>query len=285
MSTFRSQPSKRWPRAAVALAGTAAVSEMLLFGSVPSSASASAGPVTPGVVQSRAVVPGGPGYWLVSANGKVYPFGGAKFYGDASGYALNKPIVGIVATPDGAGYWLVAADGGVFSFGDASFYGSEGAAGTPSPVVAGAVVPSLTAGPTGPTGPAGPAGPAGPTGPTGPTGPSPVVISGYINGQTCTQLTASTSYSVSVTGSGGNAYCLITISPAFVMADPIVSASSSGSIASPQLVQVVLIGVNSNPNQNVVGLAEYSESGGSLVNQTDTSGANDIMFQLSAPSS
>ena len=80
----------------------------------------------------------------MSSDGKVYPFGGAKFYGDASGYQLNKPIVGIVATPDGGGYWLVAADGGVFSFGDASFYGSEGATGTPTPVVAGAVVPDLT---------------------------------------------------------------------------------------------------------------------------------------------
>lgn len=98
-------------------------------------------------------MPGGSGYWLASADGKVYAFGGARYFGDASNLPLRKPIVGIVATPDGGGYWLVAADGGVFSFGDANFYGSEGLRGTPSPVVAGAALPDLTSGPTGASGP------------------------------------------------------------------------------------------------------------------------------------
>ena len=66
------------------------------------------------------------GYWLDSASGGVFSFGGASFYGSAGNLVLNKPIVGMASTPDGGGYWLVASDGGVFSFGDATFYGSTG---------------------------------------------------------------------------------------------------------------------------------------------------------------
>jgi hypothetical protein len=67
--------------------------------------------------------PGG-GYWLVGADGGVFSFGDAHFYGSMGGQRLNEPVVGMAATPDGGGYWLVGADGGVFSFGDAHFYGS-----------------------------------------------------------------------------------------------------------------------------------------------------------------
>jgi len=68
----------------------------------------------------------GGGYWLVAADGGVFSYGDAVFYGSMGGQTLNKPIVGMSVTPDGAGYWLVASDGGVFSFGDAAFYGSTG---------------------------------------------------------------------------------------------------------------------------------------------------------------
>jgi hypothetical protein len=70
----------------------------------------------------------GGGYWLVAADGGVFSFGDATFYGSMGGKALNSPVVGMASTPDGHGYWLVAADGGIFSFGDASFYGSMGSA-------------------------------------------------------------------------------------------------------------------------------------------------------------
>ncbi|MDA8385398.1 MAG: Ig-like domain-containing protein [Actinomycetota bacterium] len=75
------------------------------------------------------------GYWLVAADGGVFSFGDASFYGSMGNKALNKPVVGIASTPDGKGYWLVAADGGVFSFGDASFYGSMGNKALNKPVV------------------------------------------------------------------------------------------------------------------------------------------------------
>lgn len=63
-------------------------------------------------------------YYLATAQGKVINFGGATWYGSASGLHLSAPIVGITTTPDRGGYWLVAADGGVFTYGDATFQGS-----------------------------------------------------------------------------------------------------------------------------------------------------------------
>jgi hypothetical protein len=80
-------------------------------------------------------------YWLASANGGVFSFGGAPFYGSAGNLALQKPIVGMAATPDGGGYWLVASDGGIFSYGDATFYGSTGGIHLNKPVVGMAATP------------------------------------------------------------------------------------------------------------------------------------------------
>ncbi|MHB8455972.1 MAG: neprosin family prolyl endopeptidase [Acidiferrobacterales bacterium] len=79
-------------------------------------------------VVGMAMTASGNGYWLVAADGGVFSFGDAAFYGSIPGIrpplVLNKPVVGMAMTASGNGYWLVAADGGVFSFGDAAFYGS-----------------------------------------------------------------------------------------------------------------------------------------------------------------
>jgi Peptidase A4 family len=65
------------------------------------------------------------GYWLAGADGGVFAFGGAHFYGSAIARAGGKnQIVGIAATPDHKGYWLVSSDGAVFAFGDARYFGS-----------------------------------------------------------------------------------------------------------------------------------------------------------------
>ena len=77
-----------------------------------------------------AATPDGHGYWLVAADGGIFTFGDAGFYGSLGDTVLNQPIVGMAATPDGHGYWLVAADGGIFTFGDAGFYGSGANQGT-----------------------------------------------------------------------------------------------------------------------------------------------------------
>jgi hypothetical protein len=71
----------------------------------------------------------------VAADGGIFAFGDAHFFGSAGGLRLNSPVVGIVAAPDGQGYWEVAADGGIFAFGDAHFFGSAGGLRLNSPVV------------------------------------------------------------------------------------------------------------------------------------------------------
>ncbi len=81
------------------------------------------------------------GYWLVAADGGIFTFGNAGYYGSTGSMKLNKPIVGMAATPDGKGYWLVAADGGVFNFGDASFFGSTGGVPLNKPIVGMAATP------------------------------------------------------------------------------------------------------------------------------------------------
>ena len=76
-----------------------------------------------------------PGYWQVAADGGIFTFGSAAFYGSTGSLRLNKPVVGMAATPNGKGYWLVASDGGIFAFGDAGFYGSTGSMHLNSPIV------------------------------------------------------------------------------------------------------------------------------------------------------
>ncbi|MGP8060883.1 MAG: glycoside hydrolase family 44 protein [Acidimicrobiales bacterium] len=81
------------------------------------------------------------GYREVAADGGVFSFGGAGFYGSMGGKPLNQPIVGIASTPDDRGYWEVAADGGIFSFGDADFFGSMGGRPLAKPIVGIAATP------------------------------------------------------------------------------------------------------------------------------------------------
>ena len=47
-------------------------------------------------------IPRGRGYWLVGADGGVFAFGDAAFFGSIGAQRLNAPIVGIAATPSGA---------------------------------------------------------------------------------------------------------------------------------------------------------------------------------------
>lgn len=82
------------------------------------------------------------GQWVVAADGGVFAFAGAPFYGSMGGKPLNAPIVGIAPTPSGAGYWLVGSDGGVFAFGDAGFYGSAAGTALARPMVGISPTPS-----------------------------------------------------------------------------------------------------------------------------------------------
>jgi hypothetical protein len=83
-----------------------------------------------------------PGYWSTTADGSVYSFGGAPFFGSMGGLPLAKPIIGMTPTGDHGGYWQLASDGGIFSFGNAAFHGSTGAMRLNKPVVGMASTPS-----------------------------------------------------------------------------------------------------------------------------------------------
>ncbi len=69
-------------------------------------------------------LPAVPGFWTVTAGGRVQAYGDAADAGDLAGVELAAPVVAMAATPGGAGYWLAGADGGVFAFGDALFLGA-----------------------------------------------------------------------------------------------------------------------------------------------------------------
>ncbi len=80
--------------------------------------------------------PTGTGYWITAADGGVFCFGNAGFYGALPGQATVSNIVGMAARPQGDGYWLVGSDGGVFCFGAAGFHGSMGGQSLNQPIVA-----------------------------------------------------------------------------------------------------------------------------------------------------
>jgi hypothetical protein len=101
----------------------------------PPAATANSGAPLNKPVVGMAVTPDGGGYWLVAADGGVFRYGDAGFYGSDGGTSLNAPVVGMAVTPDGKGYWLAASDGGVFSFGDAAFHGSAGGLHLNQPIV------------------------------------------------------------------------------------------------------------------------------------------------------
>ena len=79
-------------------------------------------------VVGLAPTPDGHGYWEVAADGGVFGYGDAGYYGSLGGAPRLGPVTGIAGSASGHGYWEVAADGGVFGYGDAGFYGSLGGA-------------------------------------------------------------------------------------------------------------------------------------------------------------
>ena len=81
------------------------------------------------------------GYWLVGADGNVYPFGVPAF-GRCSGTPPARPIVGAAGHPTVRATGWSGTDGGIFSFGDARFFGSTGATRLNKPIVGMAATPS-----------------------------------------------------------------------------------------------------------------------------------------------
>ena len=73
--------------------------------------------------------PSGRGYWLFAADGGVFTFGDAHFFGSTGGSRLAHPAVAMLATPSGNGYWVVTADGSVYAFGDVPYVRGIGSLG------------------------------------------------------------------------------------------------------------------------------------------------------------
>jgi hypothetical protein len=56
-----------------------------------------------------ATAPSGLGYWMAAADGGVFTFGNAAFFGSMGGTSLNgKRVIAIAPTPSGGGCWMAA---------------------------------------------------------------------------------------------------------------------------------------------------------------------------------
>ena len=78
-------------------------------------------PTTP-TTTPQVQVPHGSGYWMVGADGRVYNFGEAKSYGDATP-GTGALAVDLEPTPSGNGYWIVDNFGHAYARGDALSFG------------------------------------------------------------------------------------------------------------------------------------------------------------------
>jgi hypothetical protein len=67
--------------------------------------------------------PVGQGYWMMSADGRVFKFGNAAYYGDIAGCGIYGFATRLLVTPDGKGYWIATSTGAVVPFGDAKKFG------------------------------------------------------------------------------------------------------------------------------------------------------------------
>ena len=60
----------------------------------------------------------------MAADGGIFSFGDAGFFGSGGGKSLGSPVVGMSAAPSGAGYRIVTANGYVMAFGAAEYNGA-----------------------------------------------------------------------------------------------------------------------------------------------------------------
>ncbi|MEW6477424.1 MAG: hypothetical protein AB1679_34665 [Actinomycetota bacterium] len=83
---------------------------------------------TPGPAPTVPVVPPRPsgpsGYWMLTADGHVHPFGAAAFHGQPHPLPSGGRAVDLEPTPSGHGYWTLDDSGRVRAYGDAGRYGS-----------------------------------------------------------------------------------------------------------------------------------------------------------------
>jgi hypothetical protein len=68
-------------------------------------------------ILSITATPSGKGYWLVAADGGVFAFGDAGYFGSLADDPAGPSVQALIAAPGGTGYWLVRADREVVPFG------------------------------------------------------------------------------------------------------------------------------------------------------------------------
>jgi hypothetical protein len=85
------------------------------------------------------------GYWMLAADGHVYPFGGAGYFGQSAPLPRGVRAVRLEPTPSGNGYWTLDSAGGVRAFGDAAGFGGV----DPGRLAGGETAVSLSATPSG----------------------------------------------------------------------------------------------------------------------------------------
>jgi hypothetical protein len=82
--------------------------------------------------------PDGRGYWILFADGAVFPYGDAVNFGSLPGGVVGglNPATAIFCTADGGAYWVGSAAGAVYPFGDAPNDGSMAGQHLNAPVIA-----------------------------------------------------------------------------------------------------------------------------------------------------
>ena len=84
----------------------------------------------------------GTGYWTVDAVGRVSHFGAARAFGDHPALRAGEVVSTISATPSGNGYWLFTNRGRAFAYGDAKFKGDLTGSVLNGPIVASVATPT-----------------------------------------------------------------------------------------------------------------------------------------------
>jgi len=82
------------------------------------------------------------GYWIIAANGQVFPFGQATDMTDNSGNGVSTIIVAAEGHPSAAGFWTMEQSGRVHSYGAASYLGDPSGPTMPNDFIDMAVTPS-----------------------------------------------------------------------------------------------------------------------------------------------
>jgi hypothetical protein len=79
--------------------------------------------------------PGSPGYRMVAADGGIFTFGGAPFYGSPAATGVSAPVVGMSPDPQTGGYWITTSAGDLYAY-NAPSVGSMTGLSLNEPVVA-----------------------------------------------------------------------------------------------------------------------------------------------------